>query len=337
MGWRQPTLSGYDILTGNNLISKSGRYFDDFHTAVSIKNIKDTHEDADISNANFNAYLESLQKAAIVRILQGVFNKDIIIENLQLFSRREPKEVTLIENENKFCGFKINVANDSSYAVRLNSLSLLFDGDKTFNMYCFHSFKGKIWEKSVTVSAGVETVFNIDDLLLSISSSTYKAGDFFIGYFQEDLGDVRAIDYDVCEWACPSIFGYRGFKADQTGPLTYDVDSVVYNDLNYGINMELTSVRDFTQVIIRNPSMFDEAIGLQVTCNVIENIIYSIRSNSTERINKEQLGSLYTELNQDMPTDTVPYSAGFKNRLKREIQRLNKNFFNDDKVTMYQS
>jgi ACT domain-containing protein len=61
--------------------------------------------------------------------------------------------------------------------------------------------------------------------------------------------------------------------------------------------------------------------------NLIEQIISSTRSNATERIGKDQLASLYNDLNIDMPTDQRPYSAGLKNRLKREIQRLNRTFF----------
>ena len=86
-------------------------------------------------------------------------------------------------------------------------------------------------------------------------------------------------------------------------------------------------MHDYTSVICRNADKFDEAVGLQMAVNLIEQIISSSRSNATERIGKDQLASLYNDLNIDMPTDQRPYSAGLKNRLKREIQRLNRTFF----------
>ena len=337
VGWQQPTQGEYAVLTGDNLVSLSGRYFSDFHKAVTVKNIKETCEDPDISDTDFNTFLERLQKSAITRVLQGIFNQDVIIEQLQLFSRDYERQLRTIESEDKFVYQRIKVANDSSYAVRINSLSLLFDGVATFKMYCFHTAKGKIWEKEVTTVANQEVVVNITDLILSISEVTYKGGEFLIGYFQPDLGSVKAINYWSAQRKSSSIFGHCGGNAEITGAASYDSQTVVETNQDYGINIELTSIRDFTQVICRNASAFDEAVGLQVACDVVELIINSGRSNQTERIQKEQLQVLYTDLNQDMPVDGAPYSAGLKNRLKRELQRLNKNFFPKDQITTVQS
>jgi len=336
VGWQQPTTSGYDVLTGNNLVSLSGMYFTDYHKAVTIKNIKETIEDANISDVDFNAHLERLQKAAINRVLNGVFNRDQIIENLQLYTRRDLKDSTLVTNENKFVGIHLNLANDSSFALRLNSMSLLFNEAKTFNMYCFHSAKGLIWTKSVTVVANQETIVNVSDLIMSITELTYKAGEFLIGYMQDDLDTCKAIEYDPIELNKAMMFGHRGFEAVATSNVTYDVETLVHNYQNYGINLELTSVRDFTQVICRNAQSFDEAVGLQVAIDVIESIINSTRSNATERLTKDFLAQLYNDLSLDTQTDNMPYSAGLKNRLKRELNRLNKTFFPTDKVTIIQ-
>jgi hypothetical protein len=337
VGWQQPTQSGYDILTGDNLVSLSGRFFGDFHSLLTIKNIKETIEDKDISSVNFNAWLIQKQKACINRVLQGVFNRDQIIEQLQLFSREYNQTKRLLTNESKFVGYKIELADNSSYSVVLNSVSLTFDSVSTFNLYCFHTAKGKIWEKSVTTVAGVETIVNITDLVLSISNNTYKQGEFIFGYFQDDLGSSKAINFDSCEYNEACIFSAEGCEAIAIGSTDIQTIDTVETNLNYGINLELTSVRDFTAVIVRNPSQFDEAVGLQMACDLIEQIIFSSRSNATERIQKEQVQAAYTDLNQDMPVDGAPYSAGLKNRLKRELQRLNKNYFPKEPIKIVQS
>lgn len=326
VGWKQPTTSGYDILTGDNLISLSGMYFSDYHSALTIKNIKETQEDENISDTDFNTFLLDAQKSAIVRVLNGVFNKDAIIYQAQLYSRGYAKNFEVRTPEDKFVGFRFCLVDDYGYAVRINSLSLFFNEAKTFNIYCYHSAKGRIWTKSVTVVANEETVVNVTDLILTISESTYKQGEFYIGYFENDLGTCRAIEYGTPDYESTHIVHYTGIEINRDG-LGFDNETITYTFDNYGLNIELTEMNDYTSVICRNADKFDEAVGLQMAVNMIEGIISSTRSNATERIGKDQLASLYNDLNIDMPTDQRPYSAGLKNRLKREIQRLNRTFF----------
>jgi hypothetical protein len=326
IGWKQPTTSGYDILTGDNLISLSGMYFSDYHAALTIKNIKETQENENISDSDFNTYLLDMQKSAIVRVLNGVFNKDAIIYQCQLYSRAFEKDFEVRTQEDKFVGFRFSLVDDYGFAIRINSISLLFNEAKTFNLYCYHSAKGRIWTKSVTTVANQETIVNVTDLILTISESTYKQGEFYIGYFENDLGTCKAIEYGTPDYESTHIFHYTGIEIDRDGS-AYDKESITYTFDNYGLNIELTEMHDYTSVICRNADKFDEAVGLQMAVNLIEQIISSSRSNATERIGKDQLASLYNDLNIDMPTDQRPYSAGLKNRLKREIQRLNRTFF----------
>lgn len=336
-GWQQPTEVGYNVLTEDNLVSSSGLYFSDYHKAVTVRNIKDTVQDSSISDADFNAYLIQFQKAAINKVLQGVFNRDVIIEQTQLFSRDSEKNFTELTNSSKFVGFKICVTDDVGYSVLLNSISLYFNGAVTFNMYCFHSAKGNIWTKSVTTFANAETVVDVDDLILSISKATQKAGVYYIGYFQDDLGSVKAIYDSAKDYEDTYIFGYTGFEADILTATTYDNQTIVETNKDYGLNLEFTSVRDFTNLIIRNAKQFDRAIGLQVACDVIEQIIMSTRSNATERLNKEFAAQIYNDLNLATINDTQPYSTGLKNQLTSEIQRLNRNLFPKDQAFILQT
>lgn len=335
VGWKQPTLSGYAILTGDNLESQSGRYFDEYHSAVTIRNIKETMEDESISDPNFNTWLENKQKACINKVLQGVFNQNYIIENLHLYSRGGDRNRELVTSQGKFVGYRFNIGNNTSYLTTVNSISLLFDSVESFTLRCFHSTKGEIWTKEVTTLAGEETKYNISDLIFSLSSDTYGPGDFYLGYFQDEING-NAIDFDPIYWNAGSIFGYRPIEVDKDGS-NIDIESSIETSETYGINVELSSYRDFTNIIVRNASLFDEAIGLQMAVDVIEQIIFSSRSNRIERISKEFAQALYTDLNQDMPVDDAPYSAGLKNRLKRELQRLNKNFLPKDTIQTIQA
>lgn len=334
VGWRQPTQVDYAILTGDNLVSKSGLYFGDYHKAITVKNIKNTVEDEAISNVDFNTHLINLQKAAINRVLQGIFNKNVVIEQLRLFSRDDEDNFVTLPNESKFVGLRIKPPQDSSYSLIINSLSLYFTENKTFDIYCYHTVKGELWKKSVTVVANQETIITLNEIL-SVSSSTYKDGEFMIGYYQSDLGTCQAIDSnEALDGVLNAVlFDIEGFEANVSGG-KYVKENISYNSNDYGINAEITGQRDFTNLICSNAQMFDEAVGLQMAVDVIEQIIFSTRSNSTERISKEQLGQLYNDLNLDMPNDEMPYSAGLKNRLKRELQKISKNIFPKDQPTI---
>jgi hypothetical protein len=337
VGWQQPTEDEYDILEGDNLVSSSGLYFNNYHPAVTVRNLKETNQDAGISNADFNTKLEDFQKSAINRVCQGIFNKDVIIEQVQLYSRDYERNFKTLDNTSKFVGFKIKLCDDYGYSVLLNAISLYFDGVATFNMYCFHSAKGNVWTKSVTTVANTETVVNVTDLVLSISKNTQKGGVYYIGYFQDDLGAVNAINDYGADYEDANIFSYSGIEADTLTASTYDNQTIVQTALNYGVNLELTSVNDYTSMIVRNAQAFDEAVALQVACDCIEQIIMSTRSNYTERMTKEFAQQLYNDLNLEWTTESQPYTGGLKNRLRRELQRLNKNFFKEDRPVIIMS
>ena len=72
VGFRQPTLTGYNIVDETNQGSTSGLYFGDSSELVTIKNIKDCQEDSDISDVNFNTLLTNMQKSVILDVCNKV-------------------------------------------------------------------------------------------------------------------------------------------------------------------------------------------------------------------------------------------------------------------------
>ena len=70
------------------------------------------------------------------------------------------------------------------------------------------------------------------------------------------------------------------------------------------------------------PEIFDEAIGLQMACAVVDKIQHAPRSNETERTAKETSSLIFQELNGTYTETGVPVSFGLKNRLSRELKHL---------------
>ena len=157
----------------------------------------------------------------------------------------------------------------------------------------------------------------------------YKTGRrYFIGYFQDDLGSVKAVQEQVDTWATMLCFEARPFAAPRVGTaFDFNHNYKQYTALPRGINLEVITFRDHTQQILRKANLFDEAIGLTVSVMALELINMSTRSNVTERQTKMVSGTLYQEINQAYPTDTIPVTPGLKSRMFSEYKMLRESFF----------
>jgi hypothetical protein len=99
------------------------------------------------------------------------------------------------------------------------------------------------------------------------------------------------------------------------------------------MNLEIQTYHDFTNRIIKNASLFDEAIGLTMAAIVLGYQAYSTRTSSKERITKEMAAMLYGEImNSGEGKDTNPYIAGLKQQIQRELGRIHRNFFGKKEI-----
>ena len=74
--------------------------------------------------------------------------------------------------------------------------------------------------------------------------------------------------------------------------------------------------------------MFDEAMGLAMATIVLGYEAYSTRTNFDQRNMKDMASIIYGEINNSGDAkDINPYIAGLKMQLRRELKRINDNFF----------
>lgn len=299
-------------LSDENKASRSGRYFQDFHQAVTLRNI---HSIIEVDNANsdtFNAYLTNLQNAAILNSVSAVFNEDTLIEQSLVFNGRSDKCETVQRVATKH-GYKIVLARDPSYCSVIRSVSLLFAEAGDIHLVLAHSDYGELLTKDVTVEANVEKVVPID-LSLFYSCDKYKGGFFYV-YFDSDL---LPVEFYVPEFCKTRMFRAEPFEGD-------DLNEVGITSRTYGLNMEICAYRDFTQVIQNSQHLFDTLVGLQLAATVVELAVNSTRSNLSQRFNKDAATMLYNDLNQMFPSPEFPYSTGLRGQLAREIKRVKQN------------
>src|ERR1044072_93490 len=335
VGFRNTTQAGYaGLVTAPHTTSASGRYYDEFHSIVTVPNLKDlVNNDPAISGTDFNTYLQQLQTGAIHAVLAGIFSKPELIEQ-QMIYERDDQEPEVILNGGQFVGYMIQVANRTNLSVHVNALSLLFNGAGTFNVYVFNHLKPTpIKEIEVTVAPYEEVIQPVDDVILSAISSANKSRTFFVGYFQDDIEalGIQALDYGIRLKREAACFSAEGVECIKTAAADFNRYNPPMTGRSYGINIEMSSYRDYTEVILRNKQLFDKAIGLQMAAMVIERGIHSTRSNGYQRLGEAGVKQLYTDLNLAFSSPEFPYTTGIKNQISREIDRIYKNIFPKDK------
>jgi hypothetical protein len=322
VGWRASTVSGVPTLTAPNTDTSSGMVYQDFSSLVTVQNVWKVQEDAAISDANFNAFLTNLTNAAFVKVLNAVFQEQDYIENRVLFPYENTWTET-IDNDTSFVGFEINPANRRDLLIALNSVFTSFDSADTVKLLLFHSSKNApIESKEISVAELTDT-----DTSLSwdLSNFTYSGGKFYIGYLRSGL-TAKAINR---EWNSANV--QSCFNMFQIQPITvtgwdsetlFDVDDVDYESDTYGLNFDITSWKDYTNIILRNKNKFVNALGLQVAADVLDLILKSTSSNRIER----ELGSAaFTEL-EGFINENLPRTVGISKKLINEIARIRKTF-----------
>ena len=102
LGWKDDgTLAllspSVDIsLSANNLISDSGRFFQDENPAVTLLNIYECQPVPRLSSAKFQAFLDDFRKSAVQQVFNDAFEKDFVDEDiLTLYPRAFDNAISL--------------------------------------------------------------------------------------------------------------------------------------------------------------------------------------------------------------------------------------------------
>jgi len=332
IGWKQPTISGSPALNTANTTSTSGRYFNaggGFHPMLTVDNIVSTMEDPLAGTVAINDYLADIQTNAIFILLNAVLSTPQLIDSTMLFERSIRNDIPL-QNFGKFCGYRIRVS-PGEFSVQLSKVSFIFSGDANFNFYVFHDMrKAPIFTQAVSVVGNDQVPIELNNCVLKYTDNDVQGGIYYCGYFQADIGNVQAYDEFVSKWNETKAFGYTGFEADQVGTLDFNRLNVPYSFKTNGMNLEVQSYRDFTNKVVRNAGLFDNAIGMMVAILSLQLMAFTTRSNKNQRITKEMAAQLYIDVNNSENAGRFnPYVAGLKEQLGLEMNRIRDTFLFD--------
>jgi len=284
VGFRNSDITGYDIVNTANQVTASGLTFQDGSELVTIKNIKLSQENPSINDEQFNTLLERMQKAVILDVCNKVVNgKSDFIKSTNLY----PFEKSFDEKvgvSGKFVGFQI-VPSLGNIICRIPWIELSFDSEVTFNIYLYNSNlpKTPIQTKAVTTVAGESKITVLDWIVAD--DLTYKGGNFYLGYFENDLGTARAFkkDHDIGSLRIKTPYFYIEPVSLTYSGTTINVENEIYESETFGLNIGVDIHNDYTELILRNKNMFWNAIQLQMHEKVLNMIRYSTRENSEKR------------------------------------------------------
>lgn len=335
IGWLQPTQEDAPSLSIQNKTSQSSRYFDDFHALVNAYNVFNIMSDENANEEQFNQFIYHLQRAVILRCLNGIFDEKELLENVLVWDRIDfNSQDKPISNSGAFVGREILIAKAADISIQIDSCILLFNQDVTFTLYLFKDGKkSPIWSKEVSAIGNEPTIINLSDLVLNYLGTETKCTRFFFGYFQDDLNNAQAID-EQHNYNKSLCFSARSCLLKNEGNNNIVRNNIQYPYSTFGLNLQVSSFRDYTSKIVAKSALFDEALGLAMTYSVLEMIVYSTRSNVNERVLKEGItkASILQELNGSAPvSEGPPAITGLNTRLKRELERVECGFVNEPK------
>jgi hypothetical protein len=323
VGWRQDTVSGIPTIDATNLASSSGMYYQDFASMVTIQNIYDCQEDAEISDANFNTLLTDLSKASIVKVLNAVYSSEDYIENKVLYPY-EKDWINTIDNTTSFVGFEIDCPVRKDLLWTINKIFTSFDtaGD-TVKILLFSSNKNApLQSKEITTEQLTDTETDLD---WDLSKFDNAGGKFYIGYLRSGL-TAKAIDREfelANRRACFNTLKITPIiVSDWDAETLFDVNNIENVSETFGLNFDITAWKDYTNVIVKNKNKFTNAIGYQVAADVLDLILNATRSNRIQRLKE---GHILFEL-EGLVGEGLPRTVGVNQKLAAEIKELRENF-----------
>lgn len=288
VGWRQPLETEFAILDAANLTSSSGLIFQGVHRLVTVENIKNSLPES-LSDAEFNTELLNMQKDAIQKIVQSVFQlkkprTKALLDKLRLYDNANVKDDLLPSVAGRWVGYEIDLAKNNNLKVVIDALGSEFNGIQAgVTISLFHSS-----QKAAVVTFSLDTIAldsKFDDLTGFIMDYlTFVGGTYYIGYEQDDLGVVQALgrSFDVSEVPNkPKHFDIRPIRVENyVGPDLFDIDDIEISSETHGLNFEFTTTADITNLISDQKQTFADLISKQMAIDVLTTMIYSIRTNA---------------------------------------------------------
>ena len=203
VGWEQHWDSSSEI-DEELTVSESGLYYQQAHPLLTLDNMRAVMPSG--WENGFDAYLEKVTKAGIVKAMQTFFSKKVdakvsrnLLEHRSLFNG-VGKYVDIIQNRGNFVGFEIEPVNSNGITVRLDRIGLQMKGATgTVRVYLFHSTQVEpvaYWDVEITRALGQFVWLDLGVSGPAIVTDDVPGAKWYLGYHQSQMPEwMDAINY----------------------------------------------------------------------------------------------------------------------------------------------
>ena len=323
VGFQNPANPEYAIVDTENEASSTGRYFTD-NPFCKIEYIKDTQDYAAITDEEFNNYLGKVQQESIVSVCDKVFNESDYIDRQMLFQNANNK--TDVDSlPDGFVGYRIYVDKEKNLAFEIRRILLEFQGTGDLTIYLFNSAKTEaIYSQQVTISSSFQELV----LDWKVDNQDYYKGEFYLGYFTDSL-TVKPYKREYQGANIKSVVTYLNIEnikvTTATGTNLFDLDDVDGAEETWGINPDISTYYDYTDLIVNNKTLLSYAIQMQGQLILLHSYLASLRSNRNERMSTQYINRVIVEIDGFVGNDVK--RIGIKPTLAAEVTRLRQELF----------
>jgi hypothetical protein len=258
----------------------------------------------------FSDWLENFTNTAILRFAQSIVNikkndkqsKALLTDNPIYNGTGALQNINnYVQNQNKFVGFELGTIQNRDVDLRIKKVGLHFvDIQTDLPIHVFHSSQLEPI-KSITASTTTLKSFiwvNIEDIALNYTDTYASGGCFYIGYYQEDVTGIGAINNDKFNFNAPclscnrtgrkywdnfnkfvTINSFSVADGNYTKGEMWDESMNQYGNNTYGLNVAFTAECTLDNFICENSQMFAKGLLRQAEALFCEYAINTSRTN----------------------------------------------------------
>lgn len=294
------------------------------------------------SNA-FSEWLEDKTKGSIAKVIRNFWTGHVaqevvshVLESKFLFDATG-RQTDTITGSDKLVGFEITPARARGVVSRIDKIGLHFTGTEDVTVYLLHSSqKQPVKTKTFTRTkdSSMEWFVLEEPWELTYDDDSHgTGGSWSLAYDQTGMTE-KAINTNK-DWS-KKPDGFDGGEYQDTlsryvevhpfstsdftsGSVTmWDISKNVYSyTTNYGLNLSISTVCDFTSTIKDQKDIFQNMVGLQVAIDLLEEFVYNAEGKIISSL--EQLSKM--DIMYALDGDSQSYKkSGLRFELKKAME-----------------
>lgn len=319
--------SGTDYIIGD-LVSLSGTNY--IATAASTNQTPPNTDYWEVYDA-FTYWLKQKTEAGIIRAIQSWAEKKVqrrtannLIERNLLFDTAVRRE-NLDTNNGRMVGIEIVPTRSRGLVYEIERIGLQFDTNQTITVYLFHSETTAPVQSQAVVyaaSGGMQWA--------AVNWELEPSGAYYLVYDQSAISgqSINGVFDYVSEWEnllrFPTGKLYRATAIDVTDSSSsvlalWDIDQMGYTlGTNWGLNLDINSRCDYTELILEQKDLFAGLISKVVTAGLLRELAF----NPTSRVNRHEANVDRTTLLYEIDGDSQGRPGGIRKQIEDAIEAI---------------